>query len=75
MSEEKETKEEEEEKRSPTALQVFVKVILASLPRLARYFYHVGIDSTLRSRKSLRIFAMIPTRSIMLKVLYNGGPW
>lgn len=74
MSEEKETKEEEE-KRSPTALQVFVKVILASLPRLARYFYHVGIDSTLRSRKLLRIFAMIPTRSIILKVLSNGEPW
>lgn len=58
MSEEEETEEEEEEEneeRNPTALQVSVKVILANLPRLARYFYHGGIDTSLRSRKSLRI--------------------
>lgn len=77
MSEKGETDEEEEEEeneeRSPAALQVSVKVILASLPHLSRYFYHEDVDACLRGRKSLRIFAMSPIRSIMLGDSRSGA--
>ena len=60
VNEEKEIKEEEKRTKSSTALQVSIKVILVSLPRISCCFYHGG-------RKLLEIFAMSCIRSIMLE--------